>query len=290
MGVRAATPFYPKICNIIPSEGADEEYGLLGAVPSVREWLADRQFKTPRAANFTIVNKLWEVSERIEKTDIEDARLLKYGTRLEQLGVRAAKHPDKLVLGTLLVNAETSLCFDGQYFFDTDHSWGDSGNNSNLLTRDIVDPTNPTVDEMKAAIDAALSAMFGFTDDAGELIEDDVIMDASNPLDLLVVAPWAYRTNTIVATTPGVLINNGQTNIVTTSASVAFSKRITGNYFDVYRLDTVMKPYIFQARRAMQRQMKGLDDQEFKDVKFMADARYNAGYGAWWTAVRVKFT
>jgi phage major head subunit gpT-like protein len=58
----------------------------------------------------------------------------------------------------------------------------------------------------------------------------------------------------------------------------------------LYRVDTPFKPYIFQAREPLSRKMKGMDDIEFKDVKFMTQARYNVGYGAWWNAVRYTFT
>jgi len=51
-----------------------------------------------------------------------------------------------------------------------------------------------------------------------------------------------------------------------------------------------IKPFVFQARRPLGRQMKGLDDREFKDVKLMTDARYNVGYFAWWYSVQSTFT
>ena len=63
--VVAANPFYPTLCTDVPSDGADEEYGMLGAVPGVREWLGDRSYKELREANWTIRNKLWEQSLQI---------------------------------------------------------------------------------------------------------------------------------------------------------------------------------------------------------------------------------
>jgi phage major head subunit gpT-like protein len=51
----------------------------------------------------------------------------------------------------------------------------------------------------------------------------------------------------------------------------------------------MLRPFVFQARRPLARQMKGMDDREFKNVKFMTDARYNLGYLAWWNAVLTEF-
>ncbi|MBW3543445.1 MAG: Mu-like prophage major head subunit gpT family protein [Planctomycetes bacterium] len=287
--VRSTTPYYSRLCTIIPSDGYDEEYGLLGAVPQVREWLAERKFHSVRAAKFTIENKHWESGIAVEKTRIRDDRMGIYVPMFENLGVRAVRHPDKLLLGTLVANAETTVCLDGQFFFDTDHLWGDSGSQDNDLSRDIVDPAAPTVDEFKAALNAALIQMMSFKDDFGEFLHDDAVIGAASGMELLVQVPLKYREVAIKATTSGIMVNNGETNVVIADALVAATPHMTGNKFDLYRTDTPVKPYIFQAREPLSRAMKGMEDMEFKDVKFMTEARYNLGYGAWWNAVRVTF-
>ena len=80
--LKTAAPFYPTLCNVVESDGADEAYGMLGNMPGVREWLGDRQFRELRAANFTITNKHWEDSLLIKKTDIADDRMGMYGCLL----------------------------------------------------------------------------------------------------------------------------------------------------------------------------------------------------------------
>lgn len=288
--VRSTTPFYPRLCSMIPSTGADEEYGMLGSVPAIREWAADRQFHSVRAAKFTITNKLWESSIAIPKTAIDDDRLALYSPMFESLGVRAARHPDKLLISDLIVNATAQTCLDGQFFFDTDHSWGDSGTQDNDLTGAAATGTTPTVTEFKDALDACLNAMLTFKDDKGELLHDDVVIGSGSGMELMVVCPLAMRRTAIEATTAGIMINNGATNVVIANADVVATPHLTGAYFDLYRLDTPFKPYIFQAREPLSSKMKGMDDMEFKDVKFMTQARYNVGYGAWWNAVRYTFT
>lgn len=288
--VKSTTPFYPTICSVIPSNGADEEYGMLGSVPAIREWLADRQFHTARAAKFTIVNKLWESSISVQKTHLDDDRMGLYTTQFESLGARAARHPDKLLLGSLLTSAETALCLDGQAFFDTDHAWGDSGTQDNDKTSAAATGTNPTVDEFKASAVGALTAMLSFKDDKGELLHDDAVVGANGGMDLVALVPLSMWEVATKAFMPGILIGNGETNVPIATARVVPTPHFTGAYWDLYRVDTPFKPYIFQAREPLSRQMKGMDDDEFKDVKFMTKARYNVGYGAWWNAVRHTFT
>ena len=209
--VAAATPFYPQVCTVIPSDGADEAYGLLGSMPGVREWLGDRQFNELRAATFVIANKLWENSLLIKKTDIEDDRMGMYGPVMEDLAIEATYHPDELFF-TALVNGETTACFDGQYFFDTDHAWGNSGSQSNSLTSAAATGTVPTAAEFKAAYHAARAAMLKFKNDQGKLLNRPISTGMSNLL-LLVNPDFEQVAKEAVSAT--ILANNS--NIVVDS-------------------------------------------------------------------------
>lgn len=283
-GVMTVSPFYPRLSTIVTSTGSDEEYGMLGAMPGVREWLGDRVFKSLRAAKFTIVNKTWESSIRIEKEDIEDDRLNLYGLPLAELGAEAAMHPDELFFD-LVVNGETGVAMDGQTFFDNDHAWGDSGSQDNLLTYDATDHTAVTATEFKAAYEAAVAQMLTFKNDQGKLLNRPTIGTEGN---YMVLVPPALKVAAHTAF-ESVIISQSS-NVVIDKPTVVTSPYMTSSVkFDVYDMSGMLKPYVFQARRPLRRQMKGLDDLEFKDVKFMTDARYNVGYLAWWKAVRTEF-
>ena len=156
--VKAGTPWYPNVCTVVNSTRKLEDYAGLGSMPGVREWLGDRVFHELRGASFQIENKHWEDSLSIKKTDINDDSMGLYPSFVEALGAEAVNHPDELFFQTLLAG-ETNACFDGQYFFDTDHSWGDSGTQSNLLTYNAADHTAVTVAEMKAAYHSARKTM-----------------------------------------------------------------------------------------------------------------------------------
>ncbi len=284
--IRASTPFYPNVCAVVPSDGADEAYGFLGSMPGVREWLGDRQFNELRSATFTIANKHWENSLRISKNDLADDRMAMYGPVMEDLAIEAAYHPDELLF-TALVNGESAACFDGQYFYDTDHSWGDSGSQSNDLTYAAATSTIPTAAEFKAAFHQARAAMLKFTNDQGKLLNRPISTGLTNLLvvvnpDFEVIAKEALLS---------ALIGGGNTNIVVDAPRIISSAYLTDtSKFYLFNLDGAMKPFVFQAREPLTRQMKGLDDIETKDVKFMTEARYNVGYLAWWKACLTTFT
>lgn len=285
LGMESATPFYPNIATTVPSEGADEEYGGLGSVPGIREWLGDRQFNTLRGAKFTIENREWESSVQVKKTDIEDARLAKYGPILQELGIEAAHHPDELMF-ELLVNGETNLCFDGQAFFDTDHLWGESGTQSNDLTHVAANGTTPTAAEFRLAYHAARTAMFGFKRDNGKYFHRPTLAPMR---DLILLVSPAEELAAVEGLTKE-LTGGGDTNIVLDLPKIVAVPYLAAGKFYLLKTGGMLKPFVFQARQAPSRQMKGMDDREFKDVKFMVDARYNCGYLAWWNAVLTTWT
>ena len=286
-GVAAAKPIYPEICTIFQSTGADEAYGPLGAMPGVREWLGDREFNTIRAGTFTISNREWENSLEILKNDIDDDRLGVYGPLLENMGMEAAHHPDELVIETL-VAGESTACFDGQYFYDTDHSWGDSGTQSNDLTYNASDHTAVTETEFRAAYHQARAAMLNFKRDNGKAFIRPTVRPLPN---LLLMVPTTLEKVAHEAINKP-LVNGGESAIVLDQPRIVTlpdSYLSSGVKFYLHNLSSPLRPFVFQARRPLARQMKGMDDREFKGVKFMTDARYNVGYFAWWNSVLTTF-
>ena len=280
-GSDAAQPFYPAVCTIAPSDGYDEKYGWLGSLPTVKEWIGDRKFQQLRAADYAITNKSWESSLLFKREDIEDDRLGMYGPVLEDLAAEATHHPDSLWF-EMLINGESNLCFDGQAFFDTDHSWGDSGTQSNDLTATVSDTAAVTAAEFKTAYHAARESMLNYKRDNGQFYHRPTVAGLGN---LLVLVPTEMELAAHEAIN-STLLGGGNTNIVLERPQIVTSPHLTNaTKFYLFHTGQALKPFVFQARRPLSRQMKGMDDREFKDVKFMTDARYNVGYLAWWNAV-----
>ncbi len=282
--LRKSTPFYPTICQTVPSDGYDEKYGWLGAFPGVREWLGDRIFEQLRAANFTLVNKHWENSLLIPKNDIKDDRLRFYIEAMEKLADEAAYHPDQLVVD-LITGGDGTVCWDGQYFHDTDHSWGDSGSQSNDLTFDATSHTAVTPLEFKNAYHLARKAMLAFKNDRGKRLLSRPVAKALDNLQLLVPLELEQIAHEAMK---GSIISQSS-SIVLDQPDIVCVPDLAGTEFILNYLGEPLKPFIFQAREPISRDMKGMDDMEFKDAKFMTEARYNATYGPWWLSVLTTF-
>jgi phage major head subunit gpT-like protein len=289
MRSRAATPFYPKIATVINSTGYDEKYGWVADFPAMREWLGERQFKELLMADYTLPNKLYESSLLIERTVWEDNRLGTTTPALNRLAAEATYQPDKLMFAAM-VAGESTTGFDGQFFFDTDHSFGDSGTQSNDLTYAAATGTTPTAAEFRAAYNQAYAAMLAFKGDNGEpFFRPTQAENVQGPLVL--VPPSLYPIaadglNQLYDSVGNRVTVLGQPQLI----SIAYLTDATKFY--VINPNDEMKPFVIQIREPLRFATKGLTDGdiEFKHAKVMTEWRGAVGYLAWWNSVLTTFT
>ncbi len=111
---------YTKIANVIKSTTKSNTHGWLGKFPNLRKWVGDRVIESMKAHGYQIVNEDFEATVGVDRNDIEDDELGIYAPMFAEMGRSAGIHPDELCFG-LLGAGFTTPCYDGQYFFDTDH-------------------------------------------------------------------------------------------------------------------------------------------------------------------------
>jgi phage major head subunit gpT-like protein len=111
---------FTKVATVIQSSSKSETYGWLGKFPKMREWVGPRVFQDMSAHGYSIVNKDFEATVAVDRNDIEDDNLGIYSPLFQEMGNSAAQQPDDLTF-SLMADGRTQICYDGQYFFDTDH-------------------------------------------------------------------------------------------------------------------------------------------------------------------------
>jgi len=134
-----AESIYKKISTIITSNTNSNTYGWLGQFPQLREWLGDRVIKDIAEAAYQIVNKKYEATLGVDRTDIEDDNLGQYSILAKEMADEVERFFNQSI-ADLLVNGFTNLCYDGQPFFDTEHpvypnvdGTGDADDVSNII-------------------------------------------------------------------------------------------------------------------------------------------------------------
>jgi phage major head subunit gpT-like protein len=267
---------FERVSTLVPSTHLSEDYTWLGQTPAMREFGAERIPKGLSEFTYTIRNKKWESSIRVDNDALRFEQYGQIKARVNQLARAIPRHKNKLVW-ELLSAGFTTTGYDGQFFFDTDHSEGNSGIQSNKLTVALT----------AANFATARARIRGFKDDQGELL--GIGYDG-----LLLVVPPGLEAAAL-AILNAELVSDGTTtinNIWKGSADLLVSPFLT-DADDWFLIDTTqfLKPVILQ--QVGNDQNFGLVNTEGGDDEFMRDhvnygvgpVHYNVGYGDWRVAV-----
>lgn len=119
-GLGQASSQYLPLTTVVPSTTGTEEYGWLGQMPGMREWIGDRVIHGLESHGYSIKNKSFELTVAVPRTAIEDDTYGTFNPMMGELGRAAAAHPDELTFG-LLKNGDSVKCYDGKPFFADNH-------------------------------------------------------------------------------------------------------------------------------------------------------------------------
>lgn len=119
-GLGTAASMLARVATIVPSTTKTQEYGWLGKAPRFREWIGDRVVMALAKHGYSLTNRSFESTISVDRDDFDDDNLGIYSPLFEELGSAAATFPDELVFALLKLGF-TTKCYDGQFFFDTDH-------------------------------------------------------------------------------------------------------------------------------------------------------------------------
>jgi phage major head subunit gpT-like protein len=284
------------VSMLFQSNQESETYKWLGMSPMMREWVGGRVAKGFREAGVTIPNLDFEATLEVLRHELVRDKSGQIRVRIAELARKAANHWMKL-LSDLIVAGEGStlgLCYDGQFFFDTDHVEGDSGTQSNDITYNVNTTTAPTAAEMEQAILAGVQAIVGFRDDQGDPMNDDAA-------GFLVMVPTTFYAAAAAAIRNPVIVDgsgsrtNTLANLAGASLMLAINPRLTTwtDRFAVFRTDSATRAFIRQEEEAIVMEaIAAGSEEEFKNKRHLYGVRAsrNVGYGFWQDAVLVTLT
>ncbi len=119
-GLGQAPAKHTRVATIIPSSTRENKYGWLGKMPNMREWIGPRAVQNLAEHDYAIKNLPFEITLGVDRDDILDDNLGVYEPLFVEMGESTAAHPEMMVWEALKAGFERE-CYDGQYFFDTDH-------------------------------------------------------------------------------------------------------------------------------------------------------------------------
>jgi len=278
----------PLVANTFNSTTAVERYAGIGNAPAMREWVGGRLAKSLREYTMTITNKDFEATLEVLRKDLQRDKTSQLETKIMGLAQRAAEHDEKL-LSTIINTADAStngLAYDGQLFFDTDHSVGDSGTLDNDISVDIStlattahgSVTAPSPGEAALSISLGIQQLFTMKDDQGEPVNH-------NTASVVIMVPPSLMSPFEIALTAPAFAS-GETNPI---AGSSISKRLVVNprltwtdEFAIFRTDSAQKPFLVQVEEPPVMEVIGEGSEHaFKHAAHLYGVRKSGNVGYW---------
>lgn len=288
----AAAGWVNPLSMLFNSDQESETYKWLGQSPVMREWVGGRNAKGLRENGITIANKKFEATLEIPVDWMRRDKTGQINLRVNEMARRAESHWAKL-LSTLIVNGESAVCYDGQYFFDTDHSEGDNAAQSNDISYDVTTTTAPTPSEMQSAILSGIQQLFSLVDDQGEPLNEDAnTFTVMVPVSFMQAAGSALGA-TVISQTSNLIQAVG--NLGGFNVNLAINPRLSSwtTKFAVFRADGDVAPFIRQEEEGITVSAiaEGSELEFNEDVhRYGIKALRNVGYGYWQKACLITLT
>lgn len=273
------------IASEIPTTLPIQNYGFLGRGAVMEERIDEDREQEVLSKSYSVADKIYAGKMVIERRTLEDDQYGLLKIRVGQLAQEPTRHWNQLAYEGIAAGF-TSLCYDGQYFFDTDHSEGSSGTQSNTSSTTLSD----------AGLQAAEAAMMGFVDDKS--VPMDIVPDT------LVVGPANARKAGDLLGSEVIVRNPGDGTAGSgATAYTPYNNYYKGRYrlvvnpylrgaaaYNWALLDTskVVKPIVIQSRSdvpiSTESDMLEQGAMMRERYQFRVRGRYARAYGLWQTA------
>lgn len=123
------------------SNDASEIYRVQDTLFRMREWLGARTIENLVEKSYTLPNKEFEKSFGLKVTDVEDDKFGNMAAGIRNLARAGRLWPNDMVYLAIAAGG-TTVCHDGQFYFDTDHPCDDGTTQANLLTTTALTAAN----------------------------------------------------------------------------------------------------------------------------------------------------
>lgn len=283
----AAASWINMIATPFTSNQESETYTFLGDAPTMREKVSNYTKEGLHRYEFTLKNKRFGAGLEIDEDDWRRDKTGQILVRVNELAVRAAQLPQKLISDLLNANGNA---YDGVAFYhDTGHVTKAGNTIDNIVTQAAATGTTPTIQEATDGLLQAIQTILGFKDDAGEPRNEF----AQRFVVMCPVTQWAP----ILGAIRNDFTGNGASNTLRASGFTiepVMNPRLTDQAsVHVFRADSEIKPFVWQDEvpTELRPLTEGSDYHTLNDARlYFAKRVCNAGYGRFDQAVKLTFT
>lgn len=146
-----------------------ETYAFLADSPVMKEKTSNYTKTTLGKSSFTLANKRFAAFLEVDEDDFRRDKTGQILTRVNELAVRAAQLPMRLLSASLNTSSGAGdLCYDGLSLYNASHVTLGGSSVNNIVTKTCTVTGVPTTAEAVDGMLSALVRIIGFPDDAGE--------------------------------------------------------------------------------------------------------------------------
>lgn len=267
-------PKWQKVAMRVPSTTYQEDYAWLSKFPKMRRWIGEKHIKALKAFKYSIVNADFEATVEVDRNHIEDDRLGIYEPQAKAAGQSAKEWPDDLVTEAMN-NGFTKKCFDGQYFYDTDHPVGPEGREISVSNRGTAPLSNANRAGADASFGTAFTTMRAYKDDEGHSLKVRPNVLAVG-VGLELTAKELMTEKKLADDTP---------NPYRGMAEYVVLEDLNDKEWHLLDTSKPIRPFVFQERKkpvfVSQTDLSSDDVFNRRHLKFGAEARGEGGYAFW---------
>ncbi|MDT4329769.1 Mu-like prophage major head subunit gpT family protein [Methylomonas sp. MV1] len=119
-GLAQGTQDWMKIAQKLSSNSASNTYGWISQFPAFREWVGSRLHKSVKERAYQVSNRKFEATLDVPREALEDDNYGMYADLAYSYGISVDDLMNDLIYSGVTAGF-SSICYDGQFFFDTDH-------------------------------------------------------------------------------------------------------------------------------------------------------------------------
>ena len=283
------------LANQFSSDQSIEEYPWLGANSRMSEVKGGSQVHGHNQFKIAVPNKHYDNVLVIDEKDMRRDKTDQIETRVGELADEAANF-DEYQVSDLIVDGEASICYSGQYFYDTDHVVKDSGTQSNIVTVDISElPTivhgssaaAPSPEEIQQAVTQGITRLMSLKNDKG-------YPENRGAKEFTVMLPfglWSQMFNqAVMPATAGVSVQRPDVSgHFKVTYELNHELAAWSDQFVIFRSDARTKAFIVQEETAVRMQLEQTPQSDNGyQYRWSVDTWRGYGYGRWERSVLVK--
>lgn len=284
------------------SDQEEETYAWLGRGMPMEQWESGpRPITRPGEFSLKVPNEDYANAVEVPAKTYRRRKFGEIDRVIRDLAVMGRIHPNEK-MSALIRDGETELCYDQQFYYDTDHVSGKSGVQSNIVVASeaagaVTDRTAPTAQEIKTFIYKAIARNMSFKDDqARPMNRGRARYFVMVPTPIMPEADAAIHSQVIV--TSGASATNelaAQRNfelILVVNPDLDASWGSGDKKFAIFRADGSGAAFILQEEVPLYLDMGGVNNYELfhnKRLVFGTQRSYNVRPGHWQKSVLVKF-